>query len=148
MNQLAAVCYSSSSDDWATPDDFFQKVVSEFGEFDLDVCASESNTRARRFFNQQMNGLLQNWRGKCWMNPPYGRTIGLWMRKASEAAMSGALVVCLVPARTDTVWWHDYALRGEVRFIRGRLKFGGCPNSAPFPNALVIFRPIEVRNLI
>ena len=75
------------------------------------------------------------------MNPPYGRTIGHWMRKAYESAMDTAeLVVCLVPARTDTAWWHDYAMKGEIRFIRGRLKFGGHKNSAPFPNAVVIFR--------
>lgn len=73
------------------------------------------------------------------MNPPYGRTIGDWMRKAYESAQAGALVVCLVPARTDTAWWHDYAAKGVVRFIRGRLKFGGHKNSAPFPSALVIF---------
>lgn len=73
--------------------------------------------------------------------PPYGRAIGLWMRKAYVAALEGALVVCLVPARTDTAWWHDYAVHGEIRFIRGRLKFGTQTNSAPFPSAVVIFRP-------
>lgn len=74
------------------------------------------------------------------MNPPYGRTIGLWMRKAYTSAQEGATVVCLVPARTDTAWWHEYAMRGEVRFLRGRLKFGGHKNSAPFPSAVVVFR--------
>ena len=75
------------------------------------------------------------------MNPPYGRTIGLWMRKAYEESQRGALVVCLVPARTDTAWWHDYATKGQVTFIRGRLKFGGHRNSAPFPSATVVFLP-------
>lgn len=77
-----------------------------------------------------------------WLNPPYGRAIGLWMAKAVAAAEAGATVVCLVPSRTDTRWWHDYVLpHGQVEFIRGRLKFGGCKNSAPFPSAVVVFRP-------
>jgi site-specific DNA-methyltransferase (adenine-specific) len=75
------------------------------------------------------------------MNPPYGREIGRWMKKAYESSLDGATVVCLVPARTDTCWWHDYAFKGEVRFIRGRLKFGGSKNAAPFPSAVVVFRP-------
>lgn len=75
------------------------------------------------------------------MNPPYGRTIGDWMRKAYESSQNGATVVCLVPARTDTVWWHDYAMRGEIEFIKGRLRFNGHKNSAPFPSAVVVFRP-------
>jgi len=75
------------------------------------------------------------------MNPPYGREIGKWVKKAYESAQSGATVVCLVPARTDTAWWHDYCAKGEIRFVRGRLKFGGSKNSAPFPSAVVIFRP-------
>jgi site-specific DNA-methyltransferase (adenine-specific) len=73
------------------------------------------------------------------MNPPYGREIGAWMRKAWSSAEAGALVVCLVPARTDTAWWHDYAVKGDVEFLRGRLKFGGHKNSAPFPSAVVVF---------
>ena len=77
------------------------------------------------------------------MNPPYGRGIGQWMQKAYESAQMGATVVCLVPARTDTAWWHDYAMRGEITFIRGRLKFGNAKNSAPFPSALIVFKPKE-----
>lgn len=73
------------------------------------------------------------------MNPPYGRTIGAWMRKAYEESLKGAVVVCLVPARTDTAWWHDYAAKGKVRFLRGRLKFEGAKANAPFPSALVVF---------
>lgn len=74
------------------------------------------------------------------MNPPYGRTIKQWMQKAYESSLKGATVVCLVPARTDTAWWHDFAMKGEIEFIRGRLKFGGHKNSAPFPSAVVVFR--------
>ena len=73
------------------------------------------------------------------MNPPYGRVIGHWMKKAYEESLSGAKVVCLVPSRTDTAWWHDYAMKGQIEFIRGRLKFGDAKNSAPFPSAIVIF---------
>jgi site-specific DNA-methyltransferase (adenine-specific) len=80
------------------------------------------------------------------MNPPYGRAIGDWMRKAYESALSGALVVCLVPARIDTAWWHDYAIKGEVTFIRGRLKFQGGANDAPFPSAVVVFKPRKNAN--
>lgn len=76
------------------------------------------------------------------MNPPYGREIGKWMKKAYISSQQGALVVCLVPARTDTAWWHDFAMMGSVIFIRGRLQFGGSPNSAPFPSALVIYMPL------
>ena len=136
---LPSVHFSSASDNWATPQDFFDKCSAEFGPFDLDPCAGADNHKCARYFSLAENGLAQTWRGRVWMNPPYGRTIGDWMRKAYESAQAGALVVCLVPARTDTAWWHDYAAKGAVRFIRGRLKFGGSKNSAPFPSALVIF---------
>jgi len=75
------------------------------------------------------------------MNPPYGRVIGQWVKKAYESSLDGATVVCLLPARTDTSWWHDYCMKGEIRFVRGRLKFGGARGNAPFPSAVVIFRP-------
>jgi len=93
------------------------------------------------YFTEQDDGLSQEWYGSVWMNPPYGKTIGLWMKKAYESSCAGVKVVCLVPARTDTAWWHDYAMKGSIEFIRGRLKFGGSKNSAPFPSALVIFEP-------
>lgn len=135
-----SVHFSSASDDWPTPQDFFDKVNQEFG-FTLDPCSSENNAKCETFFTREDDGLTQEWTGRVWMNPPYGRTIGQWMKKAYESVGGAAeLVVCLVPARTDTAWWHDYAMKGEVRFIRGRLKFGGHRNSAPFPNALVVFR--------
>lgn len=90
----------------------------------LDVCATAENTKCQRFFSPIDDGLKQTWTGTCWMNPPYGRAIGQWMRKAYESAQAGALVVTLVPARTDTEWWHEWASKGEVRFIRGRVRFG------------------------
>ncbi len=134
------VHFSSATDLWATPQDFFDRLNVEFG-FTLDVCATAENAKCPRYFTKETDGLSQEWAGVCWMNPPYGRTIGAWMKKASDSAKGGATIVCLVPARTDTAWWHDYAIKGEVRFIRGRLKFGGHKSSAPFPSAVVIFKP-------
>ena len=137
-----SVHFSSKTPEWATPQDFFDKCNAEFGPFDLDVCATTENAKCARYFTLAEDGLAQVWPGRVWMNPPYGRVIGHWMRKAYDSAQAGALVVCLVPARTDTAWWHDYAAKGTVRLIRGRLKFGaGGGNSAPFPSALVIFKP-------
>ena len=104
-------------------------------------CASATNAKGPRFFTPAEDGLRQDWSKEVvFMNPPYGRVIGLWVRKAFESAQAGAVVVCLLPARTDTRWWHDYVMRGEFRFIRGRLRFGDGKNSAPFPSAIVIFR--------
>lgn len=133
--------FSSATDDWATPQDFFDKLNREF-KFEVDVCASASNAKAPTFFDKEANGLAQDWRGVCWMNPPYGRGIDAWMRKGyTSARENGATVVCLVPARTDTKWWHDYAARGEVFFVPGRLRFGDAKHNAPFPCAVVVFRP-------
>lgn len=136
------VHFSSASDNWATPDDFYQKCNARFGPFTLDVCASSENSKCSSFFTASDDGLSKDWGSQvCWMNPPYGRTIKEWMRKAYESSLKGATVVCIVPARTDTQWWHDYAMKGEVEFIKGRLKFGGHKHNAPFPSALVIFKP-------
>ncbi len=135
-----SVHFSSATDLWATPQDFFDRQNARFG-FTLDVCATTENAKAARFFTTEDDGLSKTWDGVCWMNPPYGRTIGRWMRKAYESSLSGATVVCLVPARTDTAWWHEYAMRGQIAFLRGRLKFGGAKNCAPFPSALVVFLP-------
>lgn len=134
---------SSATEEWATPDATFRQLALEFGPFDLDVCATDANAKCDRYFTKADDGLAQDWgTGRCWMNPPYGPTIGDWMAKAWEASRLGATVVCLVPARTDTAWWHEWAMRGEIRFLRGRLKFGGMPNPAPFPSAVVVFRGV------
>jgi phage N-6-adenine-methyltransferase len=130
--------FSSKTELWATPQKFFDAISVLYGPFDIDVCADASNAKCHVYFDKAADGLAQTWTGKCWMNPPYGRDIGRWMKKASE---SNATVVCLVPARTDTKWWHDYAMKGEITFIKGRLKFGDAKNSAPFPSAVVVFRP-------
>jgi len=142
MSKLNAGMMTSKTDDWATPASYFAIVSDEFGPFDVDVCADSANAKAAKFFDRETNGLAQDWSGLCWMNHPYGKEIGAWMAKAKESASRGATVVCLVPSRTDTRWWHE-SVQGhaEVRFIRGRLKFGGAKNSAPFPSALVVYRP-------
>ena len=133
--------FSSATDQWATPQQFFDDWAKLF-PFTVDVCADATNAKCPRFFDLEANGLAQDWAPEtCWMNPPYGREIGRWVKKAYEESLKGATIVCLLPARTDTAWWHDYAAKGTVRFIRGRLKFGGHANSAPFPSALVIFHP-------
>lgn len=137
----ASVLFSSKSSDWETPQFLFQGLNAEFG-FDVDVCATPENAKCVRYYSRDDDGLSVDWgQDACWMNPPYGRQITRWMAKAYESSQRGALVVCLVPARTDTVWWHRYAARGEVRFLRGRLRFGDAKKSAPFPSAIVIFRP-------
>ena len=134
-----AVHFSSQTDLWATPQDFFDMLNAEFC-FEIDVCANEENAKCPIYFNAEQDGLKQSWEGVCWMNPPYGRAIKDWIKKAYESSLLGATVVCLLPSRTDTAWWHDYCMQGDIRFIRGRLKFGGQKNSAPFPSAVVIFR--------
>jgi len=139
-----AINFSSGSCEWPTPACFFAEVSRRFGPFDLDPCATAENAKCPRYFTREDDGLAQVWTGRVFMNPPYGKTIADWMRKAWEASQTTAeLVVCLVPANTDTAWWHDWAMRGEYELIRGRLKFGAADNSAPFRSALVVFRNAE-----
>lgn len=126
--------------DWETPQALFDQLNAEFG-FDLDVAASHTNAKCATYYTEAEDGLTLPWTGTVWCNPPYGKQIADWMRKGWEAAQGGATVVLLVPSRTDASWFHDYALKGEVRFIRGRLRFGGSTENAPFPSVLVIFRP-------
>ena len=110
--------------------------------FVLDACALPCNAKCESFFTPAQDGLRQDWASSTWCNPPYGREIGKWVRKARLEAERGNTVVCLLPARTDTRWFHDYVLdRAEIRFVRGRLKFGGSKNSAPFPSMVAVFRP-------
>lgn len=135
-----AVHFSSETDVWATPQDLFDSLNALFG-FELDVCALPENAKCERFYSPRDNGLTQDWRGVCWMNPPYGRKIADWVARAYWAGKAGATVVALLPARTDTGWWHDYCAGAEVTFLRGRLKFGDAIYNAPFPSAIVVFRP-------
>jgi phage N-6-adenine-methyltransferase len=135
------VYYWHRSDVWETPPELFAELHKEF-HFTVDVAALPDNAKCAQFFSPGQDGLKQTWIGVCWMNPPYGPHLRAWVRKARDSARAGATVVCLLPARTDSVWWHDYVLPcAEVRFVRGRLKFNGSGNSAPFPSAVVVFRP-------
>ena len=141
---------TSLDDTWTTPKDFFNEVNKEFN-FGLDAAALQASTLVPDNWYgpdhpdaSRRDGLVRQWHTDTdkaiWLNPPYGRIIKKWVAKATSEASSGATVVCLVPARTDTSWWHDSCIMHEVRFLRGRLKFGGSKNSAPFPSALVVMR--------
>ena len=134
------VMYSSKTDNWATPQDFFDKLNNEF-YFTLDPCADAENAKCEKYYTKQDDGLSKAWGGVVFCNPPYGREIHKWVRKAYEESKCGATVVLLIPARTDTSYFHEYILgKSEIRFIRGRLKFGDGKSPAPFPSMLCIFR--------
>jgi len=127
----------SETPEWETPQWLFDILNKEF-HFDLDVCASEKNHKCKKYFSKQDDGLKQKWQGSCWMNPPYGREIKEWMSKARSESGNGALIICLTPARTDTEWWWDNCIQGEIRFIRGRLQWPNSDTAAPFPSAVII----------
>ena len=129
----------SKTTEWQTPQSFFDLLHAEF-RFTLDVCAVAGNAKTPAFYSS--DSLSTQWTGTCWMNPPYGRQIDKWIRKAVESARDGATVVCLVPARTDTVWFHEFCIPfGEIRFVKNRLYFGDGKERAPFPSMVVVFRP-------
>ena len=136
------VMFSSKTDPWETPKDFFDDLDALF-HFTLDACASPENAKCEKYFTPEMDGLKQEWGGVVWCNPPYGREIGRWVEKGYLSAKNGCTVVMLLPARTDTKWFHEYCYMNRfatVRFVKGRLKFGGSRNRAPFPSMVVIFR--------
>lgn len=135
----------SKNYEWETPDNIFLPLREEFG-LAVDVCATPENAKCQIYFSPQQDGLTIDWSAyyprALWMNPPYGKEIGRWIRKAYDESTRGATVVCLIPSRTDTSWWHDYCLKGEVRYLRGRICFKGSRvGRAPFPSVIVIFRP-------
>lgn len=133
--------FSSCSDDWSTPDDFFAVLDAEF-HFNLDPCASKVNAKCSKFFTKDDDGLSQDWKGySVFCNPPYGRELPKWVKKCFvESRDSSTLVVMLIPARTDTSYFHDYIyhVAREIRFLRGRLHFNGL-SAAPFPSMVVVF---------
>lgn len=137
---LNAALFSSKKLDWGTPKDLFDTLDQEFN-FDLDPCASEENHKCKKYFTQADDGLAMDWgRARVFCNPPYGRAIGAWVKKCAEHE---GLAVLLIPARTDTAYFHEYIYknpRAEVRFLRGRLRFEGAKHPAPFPSMIVIFR--------
>lgn len=138
------VMFSSCSDQWETPIDLFNELNREF-HFTLDPCADHDNHKCDLYFTKEMDGLKQNWKGHTvFCNPPYGKYIGEWVKKCYEEAKDkNTVCVMLIPSRTDTKYFHEYIYNKknvEIRFIKGRLKFGNSKNSAPFPSMIVIFR--------
>ncbi len=133
--------FSSKSSEWSTPTDFYDKLDKQFN-FTLDPCATEENHKTAQYFTEKDDGLTQDWEGNTvFMNPPYGRDIRHWIEKAyKEGQKPNTTVVCLIPARTDTRYWHSFCMKAQaIYFLRGRLKFGNSKNSAPFPSAVVVF---------
>lgn len=140
MNSKAL--FSSRTDEWSTPQNVFEELNKEF-HFNLDPCATKDNAKCLKFFTKAQDGLKQNWQGyNVFCNPPYGRKIKEWVRKAYEESLKpNTMVVMLIPARTDTSYFHDYIYgKAEIRFIRGRLKFGNAKNSTPFPSMIVVYK--------
>src|SRR5438105_2703881 len=135
------ILFSSRSEEWGTPRDFFDTLNAEF-RFALDAAASHENAKCERYFTKEDNGLIMKWQGPTYCNPPYGREIGRWMAKAAYEGMFNA-VVCLVPARTDTEWFFKsvWGKASELRFVRGRLRFEDGANSATFPSVVVVYHP-------
>ena len=139
------VHFSSKSNEWGTPQDLFDRLNDEFA-FTLDPCASKENHKCDKYYTIEDDGLKQDWGGhKVFMNPPYGREIKNWIKKAYHESLKGAVVVCLIPARTDTIYWHNYIFphAEDIRFLKGRLRFvkgNSIGDSAPFPSAVVIFK--------
>ena len=140
---MMSTMFSSKTDLWSTPQDLFNELNSEF-HFDIDVCADESNHKCDKYYSKEQDGLKQIWMGTAWCNPPYGREIGKWVEKGYNSHnLYNNCIVMLLPARTDTKWFHQYIYNNsnaEIRFIKGRLKFGNSKNSAPFPSMIVIFK--------
>ena len=136
------VMFSSKNDSWETPQDFYDELDRRYN-FTLDPCCSSRTAKCKRYFTEEDDGLSQDWSEEAvFMNPPYGRVIGKWIQKAyEESRKEKTVVVCLIPARTDTKYWHEYCMKAhEIYFVKGRLKFGDSKNSAPFPSAVVVFK--------
>lgn len=145
------VHFKSGNKEWETPEAFFKPYEKEFN-IKLDVCATAANAKCKAYFDKKLNGLHTSWstvnglishgKAACWMNPPYGRGIEKWVKKAHDESLKGVTTVALLPARTDTSWFHNYIYnKHEVRFLKGRIKFVDAPSSAPFPSMIVIFSP-------
>lgn len=133
--------FKSDREDWETPKHLFDSLNREFG-FTLDPCATNETALCAKYYTPSENGLTRDWTGEVvFCNPPYGRTQNAWVRKCSEHGAKGGVAVMLLPARTDTARFHDFILgKAEIRFLRGRLKFGKAAYPAPFPSMVVVFR--------
>ena len=137
------VHFSSQTCVWPTPNALFDDLNKEF-KFDIDVCCSPENAKCEKYFTVDDDGLLQNWHGTVWCNPPYGNRIADWVEKAYRESFNGVTTVMLLPVRTDTRWFHNWVIgKCEIRFIKGRLKFGNATNAAPFPSMLLIFKNVN-----
>lgn len=142
-----SVHFSSKSNEWTTTQYLFDELNEEFN-FTLDPCATDENAKCSKYFTIEDDGLSKDWSNDVvFMNPPYGREIKRWVKKAYEESLNGATVVCLIPARTDTTYWHDFIFdkADDIKFLKGRLKFGNGKNSAPFPSAIVIYECKEAK---
>lgn len=137
-----AAMFSSTTNEWETPQDFFDKLNEEFN-FTLDPCATPENAKCKKYYTVKEDGLKQDWQGETvFCNPPYGKAIKNWVKKCyEESRKPNTTVVMFIPARTDTTYFHEYIYKKakEIRFVRGRLKFGNCKENAPFPSMVVVF---------
>jgi site-specific DNA-methyltransferase (adenine-specific) len=134
--------WRSDKQDWETPQGLFDWLNEQY-HFTLDVCATQANAKVARYFSLTDDGLAQSWADEvCFMNPPYGRSVGKWIEKARSEAEKGATVVCLVYARTGAAWYQDHVPNATcVHLIRTRLRFVGAKSSAPSDSAIIIFTP-------
>lgn len=146
INSQTHTIFRSIHHNWETPSELFKSLDNEF-QFTLDVCAIPISAKCKRYFTPDQDGLKQKWEGACWMNPPYGKNVSQWLKKAWESSLEGATVVCLLPCRTDTRWFHDWVLgKASIRFIQGRLHFSsfngkgnGHGQQAPFASIVLIY---------
>lgn len=145
---LQKAMVSSKSNEWATPQDLFDKLNKEFN-FTLDPCSTNENKKCIKNYTIEDDGLTKDWsKDVVFMNPPYGGHTGDWIKKAYESSKEGAIVVCLIVSSTDRSYWHEYIFTyaAQIRFIRGRLHFNNSKSSAPFASAIVIFDNNKLRS--
>ena len=143
MNNTQLANLNTGKDDWCTPIELFNKLNEKY-KFTLDPCSSEENHLCNKYYTKEQNGLVQDWsKDVVFMNPPYGRELPKWIKKAYEESQKGATVVCLIPARPDTIYWHDYIFpyANNIWFIKGRLHFSNSVNAAGFPSCIIEFTP-------
>jgi len=132
--------FKSKSTEYETPNEIFDPLKKEF-DLKVDVCATKENTKCNIYFTKQEDAFTREWHkyGNCWMNPPWGKDLKKWVKKAFEESQKGITVVCLLPVRSNTNWWHDYCMKGEIRFLKGEIKFCGMDRGLWLPCSIVIF---------
>ena len=143
------VLFSSKSNEWETPKELFDELNKEFN-FTLDPCANEKNHKCNKYFTKEQNGLIQDWSNEIvFCNPPYGREIYDWVKKCSEEQKHSTIVL-LIPSRTDTKYFHEFLYKKEnveLRFLKGRLKFGNSKNPAPFPSLIAVMGCLDATTI-